>query len=437
MKVLPTLKAFTRYAFALMVLPLLVFGSWRFWHRDPPLPDVAIMQAQRGDLLSAVTATGTIEARRTVDIKYDTQNPVTHLYVKEGDKVAVNQPVATMDLSLLEPALAQARETLQKDQANLVLAQASLHRAQALFEAQVLAQVDLDTARANNDALVHQTEAVHQAEEQIRRATLRSPIKGVVIALYVHEGELLGSATAVAGLGPDAAISKPTNTLMTIAEDGDLEVDADVNAVDMGRVLVNQAAKFTIDALQPQIFSGTVRSIALQPTVTNSVTTYRVVVAIPKREPRFRIGMPANVMLFRTVVKDALLVPPTAVRKEGGESLVFVARRDSEQATPEDGAMAEDQEPSAAITTRSVQYVAETFSATVIKTKIHPGDWVVLNAASVPSRARRMNWIETEFKPNPDPSDLQFERTIRPSNQTATTIPGPAAKGFLQQLFTH
>ncbi len=148
-----------------------------------------------------------------------------------------------------------------------------------------MAQADLDSARANYQTLLHLTEAdqgaVAQAEEQIQRATLHSPIKGVVIALYVHEGEMLGSATAVAGLGPNAAISKPTSTLMTIAEEGDLEMDGDVNAVDMGGVLTAQTAKFTIDASQPDIFSGAVRSIALQPTVTNGVTTYRVVISIP------------------------------------------------------------------------------------------------------------------------------------------------------------
>src|SRR5258708_34373094 len=131
---------------------------------------------------------------------------------------------------------------------------------------------------------------------------------------------MLGSATAVEGAGTNAAISKPTNTLMTIAEQGDLEVDADVNAVDMGGVLTGQKANFTIDAFQPEVFSGTLRSIALHPTVTNVVTTYRVVVSIPRPDRRFLIGMPTNVMLFRPVAKDAILVPPTAVPMANGGS---------------------------------------------------------------------------------------------------------------------
>jgi len=218
-------RKFTRKLLApfavIVLLPLVALGSLHFWQRDSAVSSVSIVLAQQGDLLSAVTATGTVQAHRTVDVKYDTQSLVTGLNVQEGDRVAANQLVATMDLRLLEPALGEARQALQKDQAGVALSEASLHRAQALAAAQVLAKADLETAEANYKSLLHQSEAdrdgVALAEEQISRAKLRSPIRGVVIALYVHEGEMLGSATAVAGLGPNAAVSKPTNTLMTIA----------------------------------------------------------------------------------------------------------------------------------------------------------------------------------------------------------------------------
>jgi hypothetical protein len=164
------------------------------------------------------------------------------------------------------------------------------------------------------------------AEENIRRARLRSPIRGVVIALYVHEGEMLGSATAVAGIGPNSAVSKPTNTLMTIAEENSPEIDAGVNAVDMGGACIGQRADFTLDALQGKTFTSTVKSIALQPTVTNGVTTHRVLLSVPANAREFRIGMPANIMLFRTVAADAVLVPPAAVLKEGTHTFIFVLR---------------------------------------------------------------------------------------------------------------
>jgi len=344
-----------------------------------------------------------------------------------------------MDLSLLEPVLAQARQTLQKDQASLLLAQASLKRSEALAAAQVLAQADLDSARANYDGLLHLTKAdegaVAQAEEQIKRASLRSPIKGIVIALYVHVGEMLGSATAVAGLGPNAAVSKPTNTLMTVAEEGGLEVDVDVNAVDMGGVLTRQKANFTIDAFQPEVFSGTVRSIALQPTVTDGVTTYRVIISIPHADRRFRIGMPTNVMLFRTVAKDAVLVPPTAVLRTNGALLVFAFSQENQPANISGRKADRDQSSMPALAKdKVVQCLGQTSSAVAVTGDIKPGDWVLLNPSLASVRSNAVNPVEAAFKPNPDPSDLQFERTAHPSGQQVSTIPGPKPKGFLQRL---
>jgi HlyD family secretion protein len=249
---------------------------------------------------------------------------------------------------------------------------------------------------------------------------------------------MLGSATAVAGLGPNAAISKPTNTLMTIAQEGDLEMDADVNAVDMGGVLTGQTAKFSIDAFQPQVFSGIVRTIALQPTVTNGVTTYRVVIAVPRPDQRFRIGMPANVMLFRTVAKNVVLIPPTAVLRENGSSSVFVLhRKNGLTTTPERSGAAGGRNLSSDVVAerRVVERLAETSSADAVRKGVEPGDWVLLNASLAAARTDTMNPIETAFKPNPDPSDLQFERTTGSSDQKTSTIPGPRPKGFLQRLF--
>ncbi len=414
--------------FAVLVfLPLLALSSLRYWPRSTDTIELPTVEVQTGDLLSAVTATGTVEAHRTVDIKYDTQSLVTGLNVQEGDRVSVNQSLATMDVRLLQPALAEAQQTLQKDQAGLALAEASLHRAQALAAAQVLAQVDLETAEASYKSILHQTEAdrgaVALAEEQISRAHLLAPIRGVVIALYVHKGEMLGSATAVAGLGPNAAVSKPTNTLMTIAEEGSLEVDADVNAVDMGGVFTGQEAKFTLDAFQSKVFSGSVKSVALQPTVLNGVTTYRVILSVPRPAQEFRIGMPSNIMLFRTIARNVLLVPPPSVFKEGSRAFLFTIEKDS----------APDR---IHLRKMEVQVLGETPLAVAIRGQI--GETTRILATADPQLADRVsltaNVKKNEFQPNPDLSDLQFERKTASAIQALPPIPGPKPKNFLQRL---
>jgi HlyD family secretion protein len=425
---------------ALLLLPLLALGSLHFWSPDSSVRQSSTVQVQRGDLLSAVTATGTVQAHRIVDIKYDTQSLVTHLDVQEGDHVKQDQPLATMDLRLLEPARAEALQMFQKDQSSLALAEASLHRAQALVTAQVLSRVELETAEANYKSLLHQTEgdrgSVTMAEENIRRARLCSPIRGVVIALYVHEGEMLGSATAVAGIGPNSAVSKPTNTLMTIAEVNSPEIDADVNAVDMGGAFIGQRADFTLDAFQGQTFTSTVKSIALQPTVTNGVTTYRVLLSVPVNARDFRIGMPSNIMLFRIVAKDAVLVPPAAVLKEGTHTFIFVLTTKDRQRGSIPTAQMNQPQP-VSVQKLEVQVLGETLAAVALRASLPAGSTVLATAdpklSNQPMLTAKL--AEIPFKPNPDLSDLQFERKNSSASDVPTLIPAPKPQGFLQRLF--
>jgi HlyD family secretion protein len=421
------------------LLPLIALVSVHFWPRSKNVLQLEVVRIERGDLLSAVTATGTVQAHRTVDIKYDTQSLVTHLDVQEGDHVRQNQSVATMDLRLLAPARAEAMQTLQKDQASLALAEASLHRAQALAAAQVLARADLETSEASYKSLLHQTEvdrgAIALAEEQISRAQLRSPIRGVVIALYVHEGEMLGSATAVAGIGPSSAVSKPTNTLMTIAEEKSLEVDADVNAVDLSGASVGQQADFTLDAVQGRVFHGIVKSIALQPTVTSGVTTYRVILSTPSESRDFRIGMPSNIMLFRTIATDALLVPPTSILRDGSRAFLFLISTTPLQA---DGLVSRnDRTLPVKMQKIEVQVLGETLTAVAIRANLVTGSRVLASVAPQLSDQTTLtaNLSEIPFHPNPTLSDLQFERKTGSTPETTTAIPGPKAKSFLQHLF--
>src|SRR5262245_1088078 len=195
---------------------------------DPPIT-LRVTPVMQEALVVAITGTGTVQPRRTVDVKYDGQDIVEELVATEGQRVTRGQMLARMNTQLLEHTREQEVQIVGRDEANLALAAATLHRAQQLSAAQLLARADLDSAQSAYDALVHQRDADRQAlleiDTQIERATLRAPLNGIITQLYVHQGEMLGSAAAVTTLGSAA---RPTNVLMTIAQDGALEVWADI-----------------------------------------------------------------------------------------------------------------------------------------------------------------------------------------------------------------
>jgi multidrug efflux pump subunit AcrA (membrane-fusion protein) len=267
-------------------------------------------------------------------------------------------------------------------------------------------------------------QAASGIEAQISRATLRAPLEGVVTELYVHQGEMLGSAAAVAALGSAVAVSKPTNILMTIAQNGPLETWADVNATDLGSVGVGQPVEVSIDAFLPTIFSGNVRTIALQPVVSNGVTTYEVRIKTDHPDRRFRIGMPANAMLLRRLAEDRLMVPREAVHTFDEQTVVCLFRPDR---TAQAGLQA------GTIESLPVRVVAQNEKAMAVEGAIREGDLVVLSSG-LPNPVQRVFAVSVRnFSPNPSFGDFQFNGT-KPASTEMGLVPGPKPRGFFQRI---
>lgn len=403
-------------------------------YTQDPIQDITVVAARRGNLFSAVTASGTLEASRTVDIKYDVESPVDQVLVREGDHVKVGEVLAVMDTSILNHGMDEVRQVMEKDETMLAEAKGQLDRAETLARDQLIATAELDLDRANYHALVHQTRAdaqnVMQIEDEINRAILRSPIEGVVIAVYVHQGEMLGSAAAVAALGPAEAISKPTNTLMTLAASGRLVVDADINEVDLGGVRTGQKVEFVADAFRPKVLHGRVSHIALQPTVINNVTTYRTTIAVSDPDPRFRIGLPVNVMLLTDRARNALLVPQQAVvQYDEGNFVDFFHPTEplsnSGQKTPTSPVAI------GKIERVRVKVLAETNLAAAISGPLRGGKWVVVRGASEATGPQRFHLSFLAFHPNPTFEDIDFATRTR---GTSNFVPGPKPGGLLNRL---
>jgi HlyD family secretion protein len=421
----------------LILAALATLGGWLGWkdslfHAQDPHPDLTVTVVRRGNLLSAVTANGTIEPLRTVDIKYDVESPVDKLLVREGDLVRVGQILAVMDTSILDHTLVEAQQVMEKDETMLAEAKGQLERAEALARDQLIATAELDSDRANYQALVHQTHAdaqnVMQIRDQTSRATLRSPINGIVIAVYVHQGEMLGSAAAVASLGPADAVSKPTNTLMTLAASGPLVVDADVNEVDLGGVRKGQRVEFVTDAFRPKIYHGRVSSVALQPTVINNVTTYRTTIAISDPDPRFRIGLPVNVMLLTEKARNAILIPPAALEsdREGYFVTVF---RPSVSMPSLDGTAPILPEVSGKMECRRVRVLAETSLAAAVTGTLQSSEWVVVGSANQVAQRYRIRFLA--FNPNPSFQNFDDVSGFRTSSRF---VPGPKPGGLWRRI---
>jgi multidrug efflux pump subunit AcrA (membrane-fusion protein) len=408
-----------------------LLGAWRYNDRQVSSVPFDITSPVAGDLVQAVTASGSLQPKRTVDIKYDGQELIENITVREGDHVHRGEIVARMDTRLLGHQYSQNMQAIEKDKATLVRAEAAYHREQALFQEQIVARAELETYQAIYESILHQVKADEQAaletKQQVDLASLRSPVDGIVTEVYVHAGEMLGSATAVAGLGPSAAVSKPTNVLMTIAEGGELSAYADVNAADLGNVYEGQPADISIDAFRPTIFHGTVKRVALQPVVLNNITTYQVVVDIRDPNPRFRMGIPVDVMLFRTVRAGSLILPSQAVRptRDGGN--VCVLHPTSNGQNEQDGKSWVDGQ------NVNLQILARTNNAVAVSGPISAKDWIALHEQDCQKETSKHFMVQ----PRRSKADLKPSFTKgSPTKDLASeaVLPPPQQKSWLERL---
>jgi HlyD family secretion protein len=254
----------------------------------------------REDLSTIISGTGQIKPKTYVNVGATAMGRVTHLYVKEGDRVTRGETVATIEnvqqeatVNGQEAAISAAKTDIASDiaaektaEANLAHAQADLEqkklawdRAQALYKDGIMAKQDYDTAKASYDidvASVAQAVAgVNQAKAntdsarghlQTQVATLRAnqdlldrtiavaPFDGIVTNEPVREGE-----TVVEGIQ-----NTEGSTLMTLADMSIITAEVKVDETDIVNVQLNQPAEITVDALPGKTFKGHVTLVGDQ-----------------------------------------------------------------------------------------------------------------------------------------------------------------------------
>lgn len=386
---------------------------------------IKVVAVRHGDLLSAVTASGTLQPARVADIRYDAQDLVVRLLVKEGDLVRPGQVVAEMDTRVLRLARNQAAQSARKDATLLATARAAAHRSDALAARGLIATVDREEAHAALDAAEAQVaadeEAMQQIDERISRAVLRSPMHGTVLRVYVHAGEMLGSAAAVASLGLDAGgAAKPTNTIMTLASADGLLMYANVNAADLRSVRIGQHVDVAIDGFTAATTTGKVSAIDLQPTVANNVTSYRTAVRLTGTDAQLRMGLPATA-LFRTVLAvGAQLVPSSAVTNASGHHGSVIVLEHCSEAV------------GCAAVTRTVRQLARNSTTSAIEGAFGPGDLIAIDGCPPSSSTFRTE--VTSFEPNTEATLLASESPAPSKTQGMRLSPPPPARHWLARM---
>ena len=269
---------------------------------------------------NSVTATGSIEAVKTVTVGTQVSGIIDKLYVDYNSVVKKGQVIAELDkqnllsqLNSSKAALSQAQANLTSAMSDLAYQKANYQRYRTLYNKGLIAANDYEQAHLSwqtaaatvaerRDAVASAREEVNRAQTNLSYAVITSPIDGVVISKSVEEGQTV-------------AASYSTPTLFTIAKDlKDMRVIADVDEADIGGVKVGQRVTFTVDAYPDDTFEGAVTQARQEATTTNNVVTYEVVISAPNQDLKLKPGLTANVTIYTQETKGVLSVPSKALR---------------------------------------------------------------------------------------------------------------------------
>ena len=251
-----------------------------------------------------VTATGELQPVYKVDVGTQVSGIVERIYVDFNSVVKKGQLLAELDRSNLNEQLKTAQATVSNAQSNLTLAQQQFDRIKALYDNKAATLESYESAvntltLAKNQLKTAQSD-LSRAQTNLSYATIYSPIDGVVMDKAVEEGQTVAS-------------SFNTPTLFTIANDlTQMQVEAKVDEADIGEVKAGQPVTFTVDAFPDDVFTGTVKEVRINPTVTSNVVTYTVIINAPNPESKLFPGMTANVSIT-TKKESGVCIPMTAL----------------------------------------------------------------------------------------------------------------------------
>jgi HlyD family secretion protein len=283
---------------------------------------------KRTDIVSIVTANGKIKPRTDVKISANISAQIIELPVEEGDRIHRGQLLVRLDPGRYRAALDQAKAQLKLEKANLDQAEQNFNRIKPLFEKNLASQeqydqsaTQLSVVRARHEAAQHSME---QAEDDLSKTIINSPIDGIVSELRAEKGE-----TVIPG-----TMNNPGTVIMTVSDLSAIEVEVDVDETDIALVKVDQNAEVSVDAFRDTTFRGRVievGSAALAPGAglgQEQVTNFRVKILLLDKVAGIKPGMTATADITTAERKNVLAVPIQAVVLRDSSALVKAKEKD-------------------------------------------------------------------------------------------------------------
>lgn len=276
------------------------FGIAMYADKNKPVMTGQLVSVERGDVVSLVSATGTIKPVNMVDVSSKITGLIKEVRVNENEQVKAGQILILLDDKRLMAQVSQSKAKLANTAANYERNQ-QLNRIGAVSNQQLdAASMDYSVAQATYD------DAVSQLDDTV----IKAPIDGVIIGKPIPAGQTVAPG-----------ISTPM-VLMSVADLSKMQIEAQVDESDIGKISIGQKVDFSVDAYTGKIFNGIVSNVSQKANIQQNVVYYNVTIDVEGAGTMLKPTMTARVSIHVGESKNTILVPLAAIKENKGQSYV-------------------------------------------------------------------------------------------------------------------
>ena len=313
-----------RHAWLVLLVVLIVAGAtWYLSGRDTEATSRPLLATiERGDIENVVTASGTLQPSRFVDVGAQVSGQLFALhadvgsYVKQGELLA--EIDATVQINRVEASRASLKALeaqLSARQSSLRLAQANADRETRLMQDDASTQADFDNAMnalaSAQSSLVQLQSQIAQSkaslaseEAQLGYTKIYAPTDGTIVSVSMKVGQTLNA-------------NQQTPIILRIADLSTMTVEAEVSEADVTKLKPGMEAYFTTLGSGERRRYGSLRQILPTPVVTNNVVLYTALFDVDNADGALLPSMTAQVFFITESARDVLKVPVGALSFAG------------------------------------------------------------------------------------------------------------------------
>lgn len=314
-----------------LIALVLAGGGWYYLDKrnGGPTTEPLLATVTIGSIENTITAAGSLQPRKYVDVGAQVSGQLEQLYVEVGDEVEAGQLLAEIDARVQQSRVNSSRASLESQQAQvdarksaLELARANAERQQRLHAANATSQLDYDTAMnnlANAEASLIQLEkqieqsraSLEQEETQLEFTSIYAPITGTVVTIEMNEGVTLNA-------------TQTAPTILRIADLSTMTVETEISEADIGKLNKGMDVYFTTLGGGDRRWYSTLRQIEPTPVVENNVVLYTGLFDAENSDGTLLPEMTAQVYFVTSSAQNVRTVPVGALSYPG-ESDGFTA----------------------------------------------------------------------------------------------------------------